>query len=33
VKYLLSWNKEKAFSVLAGNFIEHVKRIYGIGQK
>ena len=33
VKYLLSWNKEKAFSALAGNFIEHVKRIYGIGQK
>lgn len=32
VKYLLSWNKEKAFSALAGNFIEHVKGLYGIAQ-
>jgi DNA-binding transcriptional LysR family regulator len=32
VKYLLSWNKEKAFSALAGNFIEHVKGLYGIEQ-
>ncbi len=32
VKYLLSWNKEKAFSALAGNFIEHVKGLYGIKQ-
>lgn len=30
VKYLLSWNKEKAFSALAGNFIEHVKGLYGL---
>ena len=30
VKYLLSWNKERAFSALAGNFIEHVKGLYGL---